>query len=276
MGHRSFVVVEWTTITDRRVAAILFVLLWGPGMTETGWAQLKGDSTRVASRVLEARRGFDSIRRLDRWRRGAGDGPYRGVTNLGRGVRPPPSVASAGFGDALVGSLIGTAVGGPLGVLMVRGARDDATWTDADGAASENCCGLQRAGLAILGVAIAAGAGPYGAAERLDAGGAAVYAPSISGQLLLGGFGYAIGRSIGGRSNRLLVGLAMGVPLAAIGSAAGAAFGARASSQNVERGVVRLNGGTWQIGVPDIRVRPNLGRSQGPTAHIPLFSAQMN
>ncbi len=189
---------------------------------------------------------------------------------------PPTQNASSRFGDALVGSMIGTVIGGSLGVLAIRGASDDDFWERQEETTTDACCYLQRLGLALLGGAAVAGAGPYGAAQRLDEGGATFYAASVSGQLVLGGLGYALGSALGGDDRRVIGGLALGVPLGALGAAGGAVLETRTTSGMRRVGGLRFDGDQWRVGVPAVRVRPGGGTDRGPAVRVTFFSAQVD
>lgn len=188
----------------------------------------------------------------------------------------PVKNSSSHFGNALVGSTIGTVVGGSLGVLMIRGANDDEFWEGQEEATSVDCCDAQQMGLALLRVAAAAGAGPYGAAQRLDQGGATFYAASVSGELLLGELGYALGSALGGDDGRVIGGLALGVPLGALGAAGGAVLEAQTTSGTRRTGRLRSHGDQWRVGMPNVRIRPGLGTNRGPIVRVTFFSAQID
>lgn len=188
----------------------------------------------------------------------------------------PTKKSSVHVGDALIGSSIGTVIGGPLGVLLLRAASDDKAWEDRGDATSDECCGLQRVGMYLVGAAAVAGGGPYGAARRLDRGGASFYAASVSGELMLGGIGYLIGHTIGIDDRRVIGGLALGVPLGILGAAGGAVLEARSMAATGRSGGLRFQGNEWQVGLPDIHVRPNVGRDRAPTVRVTLLSAQIN
>ena len=189
----------------------------------------------------------------------------------------PVSVPSSPphFGDALVGSLIGTALAMPLGVVMIRGASNDEVW-EAQEARSEECCGLQRLGLGLGGVAVAVAGGPYGAARRLDRNGVPLYGASVSGEVLLGGLGYVLGSVLGGDEDSVVGGLAVGVPLAALGAAGGAVLGSLGSFRERRPGGLRFRDGEWSVQMPDVRVRPNLRTDRRPVVRVTLFSAQID
>lgn len=191
-------------------------------------------------------------------------------------VSPPASDASSRFGNALVGSTIGTVVGGTLGVLAIRGANNDEFWERQEETVSGSCCAAQRLGLGLLGVGAAAGGGPYGAAQRLDQNGAAFYAASVSGQVLLGGLGYALGSALGGDDGRVIGGLALGVPLAALGAAGGAVLESRTASGMKRAGGLRFDGNQWRVGMPDVRIRPDFRTDRGVVARVTVFSAQLD
>lgn len=186
--------------------------------------------------------------------------------------------ATPGFREALAGSLVGTVLGGTLGVLLVNAALNDDAWagqdcnddrTDVRRDSGE--CALIRLGVGAAGVALAAGGGPYGAARGLSAGGAGVYAPSVAGELLLGGAGYALGAHLsGGGSRGLLGGLIAGVPLAALGAAGGAVLGLAESQRPA--GGVRFREGRWALGAPHVQVHPSFDAR--PAVRVTLVSAR--
>lgn len=188
----------------------------------------------------------------------------------------PASDASSRFGNALVGSTIGTVVGGTLGVLAIRGANNDEFWERQEETASGSCCDAQRFGLALLGAGAAAGAGPYGAAQRLDQSGGAFYAASVSGQVLLGGLGYVLGSALGGDDGRVIGGLALGVPLGALGAAGGAVLESRTVSGMRRAGGLRFDGDQWRVGMPDVRIRPRFGADRGAVARVTVLTAQLD
>lgn len=161
-------------------------------------------------------------------------------------------------------------------MLMIRGANDDEFWEGQEEATSVDCCDAQQMGLALLGVAAAAGAGPYGAAQRLDQGGATFYAASVSGELLLGELGYALGSALGGDDGRVIGGLALGVPLGALGAAGGAVLEAQTTSGTRRTGRLRSHGDQWRVGMPNVRIRPGLGTNRGPIVRVTFFSAQID
>ncbi len=186
---------------------------------------------------------------------------------------PPPEMGPSNLGDALIGSSIGAAIGIPLGVALVAAAQHDASWEgERCNRPSESGCGLQRLGIGLAGVAVAVGGPVAGAVQRLNAGGVGVVAPSVAGELLVGGLGYVFGRALAGPSARRVGGIALGIPLAAFGAAAGAVLGAR-EVRSSPSGGVRLQKGQWSLGVPDVRVRPGIRSGGTPFVQVTLFSA---
>jgi len=157
---------------------------------------------------------------------------------------------------------------------MLKGATGEDSFCNEDGNAYDQDgspeCGLARLGLGALGVLFAVGGGPFGAVKRAGLRqGASSYVPSAFGQILLGGLGYALGSSLGGDEGRVVRGLAVGAPLAAIGAAGGALLGAPGGT--LGRGVLQWREGEWRLGLPDARVR--LGAmGDRPVVNVSLLS----
>jgi hypothetical protein len=132
------------------------------------------------------------------------------------------------FGRALIGSAIGAGLGVPLGALLIREARDEDSEFSGpnEGTDDETPNSVLRLGAGLLGVAFVGGSGPVGAVQRLGGRSTNTYVASIVGNLLGAAAGLSA-RQLGDSSrSKAIWGLAVGIPLAAIGAAAGAALSA--------------------------------------------------
>jgi hypothetical protein len=192
----------------------------------------------------------------------------------------PPSLpqrSSHRFSDAFVGAAIGASVGIPLGALLLHASLRDETWRGqrcADSDPGTTDCGMERFGLGLLGVAVMAGGGPIGTVQSLGESGVPVYAAALGGEAVLGLSGYALGRQVGLIGGHPTVrGLAFALPLAALGSAAGAFLHARAG-ETQSGGGLQFRKGDWRLGIPDVRVNPSLHTDAGPSVRVTLVSAQ--
>jgi hypothetical protein len=133
---------------------------------------------------------------------------------------------------------------------------------------------LERLGVGLLGVGVAAGSGPYGAARRLGEGGVPVYGASVTGEVLFGALGYGLGSGLG-RSDRQkrILGLALGFPLAAVGAALGAVLPPPTDSS--AHAALNVHQGRWSVGVPQVRLQPHATVDRPPVVHVSLFSAEL-
>lgn len=179
------------------------------------------------------------------------------------------------FSDALIGSSIGAAVGVPLGILMIRAARNDSAWRERENRGSD-CCALQRGGLGMLGVVFLVGGSPFGAVKGIDRQAPSLYAASVSGELILAGLGYGIGATFGSTDDeRLVRGLAGAIPCAAVGAAVGAFLGVHEMGLGQRRGMVQIREGRWDLSIPTVSVQPALGTDRVVSVHISLLSATL-
>lgn len=244
-----------------------------PDTSRGFWADWSGGLDSAETERCRGRGGGHESTETDSLPRSAALRPRRVSVPASSPSRPPPH-----FGEALLGSTLGVAVGGTLGVLMIQAAADDAVWDRREDQCSyryDSCyVQLQRLGIGLLGVGFVAGGGPFGAAQRLDRGGVSVYAPAVIGELLLGGLGYALGRKLS-RTERgaMLWGLAVGAPLGAVGAAGGAMLGTSTSPSDGGGGV-RYREGDWRLAMPSVRVQPPLATDRF-TVHVSLLSVRL-
>lgn len=132
------------------------------------------------------------------------------------------------FGRALIGGAIGAGLGIPAGALLIREARDENSEFSEpnEGTNDETPEGLLRLGAGVLGAAFIGGGGPIGATQRLGDQPTDTYMASIAGNLLGAAVGLSILQLGDASDSREVLAFAVGIPLAAVGSAAGAALGA--------------------------------------------------
>lgn len=185
---------------------------------------------------------------------------------IGLNASPRNAVSSEGLSTrsrALLGGAIGTGVGVPLGVLLIRASRDESTEFGGDNEAGA------RLGAGLLGVSVLVGGGPIGAVQALGGGEPTTYAGAIVGELMLGGVGLALGSILGrGTDSRQAWSLALGMPLAAIGAAGGAVLESEESALHRSAVVTRSEDGTWRFRVPDVQLVPAVWGTDAVTAHV--------
>jgi hypothetical protein len=174
------------------------------------------------------------------------------------------------FGRILGGSALGTSVGVGAGLLLLRASAEvgpgDDRYDRREDPESE-----AAATMALIGVAAIVAGGPLGAVEiggiehrRRDA-----YAAAGFGEVLFGILGVALARTLYDGQTDQLVGLGGGVVL---GSAGGAYL---VASQPRSEGMFNYQKGEWQIGRPNVQVRPHLTTDRAPSVNISLVSVQL-
>lgn len=171
------------------------------------------------------------------------------------------------FGKALLGSAIGTAIGGLLTALLLSEAESEDLQSYA-GDRDES----EVEGVALL---VAASGPPAGAIlnTSVEQGNVSAWALGVLGEVLLGGAGMALGAAIGGSDRGQTIGaLVLGAPGAAVGAAGGVTLAAPD-----DRGALRYSSDTdtWSTGLPAVRVRPEAGPKPGLTGEVSLVTMDL-
>ncbi len=194
-----------------------------------------------------------SLERRSRLLRGHGslglDGPKRLPTPIDDGER-------SRFSQALIGSAVGTAVGGLLGtLLLVASAPDDTRPYENDDDREE----LQGTALLLMLGGPPAGAILNTDIARDDAG---AWALSVLGELVLGGAGAGLGALVGGSDTGAAVGaLVLGAPGVTVGAAGGAHLAAPSRTRGARR--YSRDDGQWTRQWPTVRAAPQPGLESG-------------
>lgn len=181
--------------------------------------------------------------------------------------RPDSDSDRSQFGEALLGSAIGTAIGGLLTALLLSEAESEDLQSYADDRDESKV-----EGVALL---VAASGPPAGAIlnTSVEQGNAGAWALGVLGEVLLGGVGMALGAAIGGSDRGQTVGaLVLGAPGAAVGAAGGVTLVVPDG-----RGALRYSSdtGTWDAGLPAVRVRPGGGPRAGLAGEVSLVTMDL-
>jgi len=185
---------------------------------------------------------------------------------------PSPSKGTErpSFGRLLGGSALGVPVGMGAGLLLLRASAE----ADAGGDRydrREDPEAEAAAAIGLIGVAAIVAGGPVGAVEvggiehrRRDA-----YVAAGFGELIVGALGTVLAGELHDSRTARAVGLGTGMML---GSAGGAYL---VATQPRSEGMFDYEAGHWQLGPPQVQVRPHLGTDRRPSVTVTLVSAEL-